>query len=41
MEIEVRVDGEDVFIGLAEDFLFIKDCDIELENLLDKLETMD
>ena len=25
MEIEVRVDGEVVFIGLAEDFLFIKD----------------
>ena len=41
MEIEVRVDGEIVFIGLAEDFWFIKDCDIELENLLDKLETMD
>ena len=41
MEIEVRVDGEIVFIGLAEDFLFMKDCDIELENLLDKLETMD
>ena len=39
MEIEVRVDNEVVFNGLAEDFLFMKDCDIELELALNELET--
>ena len=39
MEIEVRVDNEVAFNGLAEDFLFMKDCDIELELVLNELET--
>lgn len=37
MEIEVRVDNEVVFNGLAEDFLYEHD-DIELEYALDSLE---
>ena len=40
MKIEVRVDDEVVFYGLAEDYLFINDNDVELELLLDKLELM-
>ena len=39
MEIEVRVDNEVVFNGDADEFLFMQDNDIELENLLDKLES--
>ena len=39
MKIEVKVDDEVVFYGLAEDYLFMNDNDIELENLLDKLES--
>jgi hypothetical protein len=38
MEIEVRIDNEVVFSGLAEDFLYEHD-DIELEYALDELET--
>ena len=38
MEIEVRDNNEIVFTGYAEDFLFMKENDIELEILLDKLE---
>ena len=38
MEIEVRVDNEVVFSGLAEDFLYEHD-DIELEYALDALDT--
>lgn len=38
MEIEVRIDDEVVFNGLAEDFLYAHD-DIELEYTLDALET--
>ena len=38
MEIEVRIDNEVVFSGLAEDFLYAHD-DIELEYILDALET--
>ena len=38
MEIEVRIDNEVVFSGLAEDFLYAHD-DIELEYTLDALET--
>ena len=38
MEIEVRVDNEVVFSGLAEDFLYEHD-DIELEYALDELDT--
>ena len=38
MEIEVRIDNEVVFSGLAEDFLYAHD-DIELEYALDALET--
>ena len=38
MEIEVRIDNEVVFNGLAEDFLYEHD-DIELEYALDELET--
>ena len=40
MEIEVRVDNEVVFNGLAEDFLYQNDLDIELEDLLDRLDSM-
>lgn len=40
MEIEVRVDNEVVFSGLAEDFLYQNDLDIELEDLLDRLDSM-
>ena len=39
MEIEVRADNEVVFNGDADEFLFMQDNDIELENLLDKLES--
>ena len=39
MKIEVKVDDEVVFYGLAEDYLFINDNDVELELLLDKLES--
>ena len=38
MEIEVRMDNEVVFSGLAEDFLYEHD-DIELEYALDELDT--
>ena len=38
MEIEVRVDNEVVFSGLAEYFLYEHD-DIELEYALDELDT--
>ena len=40
MKIEVKVDDEVVFYGLAEDYLFMNDNDVELELLLDKLESM-
>ena len=40
MKIEVKVDDEVVFYGLAEDYLFMNDNDLELELLLDKLELM-
>ena len=40
MKIEVKVDDEVVFYGLAEDYLFMNDNDAELELLLDKLESM-
>ena len=40
MKIEVKVDDEVVFYGLAEDYLFMNDNDTELELLLDKLELM-
>ena len=40
MKIEVKVDDEVVFCGLAEDYLFMNDNDLELELLLDKLESM-
>ena len=40
MEIEVRIDNEVVFSGLAEDFLYQNDLDIELEDLLDRLDSM-
>ena len=40
MKIEVRIDNEVVFSGLAEDYLFMNDNDVELELLLDKLESM-
>ena len=39
MIIEVRECDEVVFNGDADEFLFMKDNDIELENLLDKLES--
>ena len=39
MKIEVKVDDEVVFYGLAEDYLFMNDNDVELELLLDKLES--
>lgn len=41
MRIEVRIDGMLMFSGLAEDYLFMNDNDIELELLLDELERMD
>ena len=40
MKIEVKVDDEVVFYGLAEDYLFMNDNDTELELLLDKMESM-
>ena len=40
MIIEVRECDEVVFSGDADEFLFMQDNDIELENLLDKLERM-
>ena len=40
MKIEVKIDDEVVFYGLAEDYLFVNDNDVELELLLDKLELM-
>ena len=40
MEIEVRIDNEVVFNGLAEDFLYQNDLDAELEDLLDRLDSM-
>ena len=40
MKIEVKIDDEVVFYGLAEDYLFMNDNDIELELLLDRLELM-
>ena len=40
MIIEVRKCDEVVFNGDADEFLFMQDNDIELENLLDKLESM-
>ena len=39
MIIEVREYDEVVFNGDADEFLFMQDNDIELENLLDKLES--
>ena len=39
MKIEVKIDDEVVFCGLAEDYLFMNDNDLELELLLDKLES--
>ena len=40
MIIEVRECDEVIFNGEADEFLFMQDNDIELENLLDKLESM-
>ena len=40
MIIEVKECDEVVFNGDADEFLFMQDNDIELENLLDKLELM-
>ena len=40
MIIEVRECDEVVFNGDADEFLFMQDNDIELENLLDKMESM-
>ena len=40
MIIEVRECDEVVFNGDADEFLFMQDNDIELENLLDNLDTM-
>ena len=40
MIIEVRKCDDVVFNGEADDFLFMQDNDIELENLLDNLDTM-
>lgn len=40
MRIEVRIDDEVIFSGLAEDYLFMNGNDTELELLLDKLESM-
>ena len=39
MIIEVRKENNTLFNGDADDFLFMQDNDIELENLLDKLES--
>ena len=39
MIIEVRKENNILFNGEADDFLFMQDNDIELENLLDKLES--
>lgn len=39
MIIEVRECDEVIFSGEADDFLFMQDNDMELENLLDKLES--
>ena len=39
MIIEVRKYDDVVFNGDADEFLFMQDNDIELENLLDKLES--
>ena len=39
MIIEVRECDKVVFNGDADEFLFMQDNDIELENLLDKLES--
>lgn len=39
MIIEVRECDEVVFSGDVDEFLFMQDNDIELENLLDKLES--
>ena len=36
---EVRKENNTLFNGEADDFLFMQDNDIELENLLDKLES--
>lgn len=41
MKIEVRIDDNVVFLGLAEDYLFMNDNDVELELLLDKLDRME
>ena len=40
MIIEVRECDEVVFNGDADEFLFMQDNDIELENLLENLDTM-
>ena len=40
MIIEVRKENNTLFNGEADDFLFMQDNDIELENLLDNLGTM-
>ena len=40
MIIEVRKEYNTLFNGQADDFLFMQDNDIELENLLDNLDTM-
>ena len=40
MIIEVRKENNTLFNGEADDFLFMQDNDIELENLLDNLDTM-
>ena len=40
MKIEVKIDDEVVFYGLAEDYLFMNDNDTQLELLLDKMESM-
>lgn len=40
MEIEVRSNGEVIFTGLAENFLFQNDLDAELEDLLVGLDFM-
>ena len=39
MIIEVRKENNTLFNGDADEFLFMQDNDIELENLLDKLES--
>ena len=40
MIIEVRKENNTLFNGEADDFLFMQDNDIELENLLDNLDIM-